>query len=412
MKTQHLLATIANRRSVRRFRPDPVPDYVIHQCLEAARWAPSGGNAQLARFGVVTDCDRRQALAEAAGGQTWIAGAPAIIACCARLILPGEEKPFSRQVNELRWGAEAVAWMRNCPEPHQMALVLQNPVPLIPGAHIQLAAASYGVGSCWVGYLDIARCSQILGLPPDYRCYFLIALGYPDEEERQDRLPLGDITFGEEWGEPWGPAGQYPAFHRWVLRPYQHSDESAWLNTWGQVAVTSTAWVVLHHQKPRYRLPSLELVAELNGELVGFLDVEVESKPGTLGYAKDSCCGFVWEYGVRPDCQRRGIGRALVEAARAWLDSRGIRRMEFWSQEPRAQAFYEAMGLTELGRHYQFFMDLPEENLARFQEDGVGLFWAAGHCPLDRFESIRERYRVKTLGRTSPAVCTGYEYRW
>jgi GNAT superfamily N-acetyltransferase len=95
--------------------------------------------------------------------------------------------------------------------------------------------------------------------------------------------------------------------------------------------------VLLHHTKPRYKHPALELVAELNGEIVGIIDVEAEPAPGELGYARDSRCGFVWEFGVRPDRRGEGIARRLVEAAQEWLDKRGIKRMEFWSMDETAQ---------------------------------------------------------------------------
>ena len=48
---------IRQRRSIRSFRPDPIPEEHISEMLEAARLAPSGGNSQPWRFLVVTDTD-------------------------------------------------------------------------------------------------------------------------------------------------------------------------------------------------------------------------------------------------------------------------------------------------------------------------------------------------------------------
>ncbi|WP_219414555.1 nitroreductase family protein [Pseudonocardia nigra] len=48
----------------RYFRPDPVPDEVLHRAVDAARFAPQGGNRQPVRWVVVRDPDRRQALAD------------------------------------------------------------------------------------------------------------------------------------------------------------------------------------------------------------------------------------------------------------------------------------------------------------------------------------------------------------
>ena len=56
----NLLKIIRRRYSVRRFRPDPVPDELIEKVLEAGRWAPSGANHQPWEFIVVRDRDSIQ----------------------------------------------------------------------------------------------------------------------------------------------------------------------------------------------------------------------------------------------------------------------------------------------------------------------------------------------------------------
>ncbi len=51
-------------RAVRRLRPDPIPDDVMERVLQAATWAPTGGNMQPWRVIVVTSSERKQALAD------------------------------------------------------------------------------------------------------------------------------------------------------------------------------------------------------------------------------------------------------------------------------------------------------------------------------------------------------------
>ncbi len=408
-----LFNTIYNRRSVRSFKRDPIPEHILHQIMESARWTPSGGNGQGHVFGIVTDPDKREALAKAAGNQMWIAEAPVVIACCARLYKPEEESDFSREVNKLRWGKEAFSWFSSCPNPYHMALLFCNATPLIPGAHIQLAAAAHGLGTCWIGYMDINECSNILGLPENVRCYFLMPLGYPAEEKRRPRKPLSEITFGDSWERKWSPAQSYPSFGDLILRPYREDDAAEWINTWAQTAVTSDAWVALHHAKPRYKRPALELVAELNGEIVGFMDVEIESEPEELGHGKHTCCGFVWEFGVRPDCQGLGIARDMLEHAKGWLTERSIRRMEFWSMDERARSFYQHVGMQELERHWQFYMGLPKHLVQEMHsKDGVSPAFIYGTCAMEKLEEIEQLYRVRRDGAEDPKVCIGYDYRW
>src|SRR5258708_23468864 len=72
MAEMGIYETMRTLRAVRRLRPDPIPDDVIHRVLEAATWAPTGGNVQPWRIVVVKD----RALKEPLGrlyNERWIA---------------------------------------------------------------------------------------------------------------------------------------------------------------------------------------------------------------------------------------------------------------------------------------------------------------------------------------------------
>jgi nitroreductase len=73
-----LKEAIEQRRSIRKYKPDPVPEECISALLDAARLAPSGCNAQPWRFKVVTDRETRLKLAQAAYKQSFIASAPLV----------------------------------------------------------------------------------------------------------------------------------------------------------------------------------------------------------------------------------------------------------------------------------------------------------------------------------------------
>ena len=74
---------IEQRRSIRRFKSEPVPDENIMSLLEAARLAPSGSNAQPWRFKIVKDKETKFKLSRAAYNQQFIADAPVVLVCCA-----------------------------------------------------------------------------------------------------------------------------------------------------------------------------------------------------------------------------------------------------------------------------------------------------------------------------------------
>ena len=94
------------RRSVRRFRSDPIAPEMLHSILEAGRLSPSGGNSQNWFFGVVEDHHIKTQLAEAAGKQHWIATAPVVIAFCTSIAWNLRELPeddYALQINKSRF---------------------------------------------------------------------------------------------------------------------------------------------------------------------------------------------------------------------------------------------------------------------------------------------------------------------
>ena len=198
-----LMQIIRQRRSTRAFKTDPVPEQALQDMLEAARLAPSGGNNQNHLLGVITDPQRKQELAAAAGGQNWIASAPLIFALCVRLdwdlgSLP--EDDYGLQVNQRRFGQDFLAHLQSYPDAQAVTRLFENATPIIPGTHIFLTAVSYGLSACWVGDLDIPRANRILHLPANLTCLFLMPVGYPAVTPKAiQRKSLNEIVFFDRW---------------------------------------------------------------------------------------------------------------------------------------------------------------------------------------------------------------------
>ncbi len=199
------IEVVQKRRSARSFSSQPVSDEILMELMEAARLAPSPGNGQSWCFGVIRDAKQRQKLAEAAGNQQWIAEAPVLIACCAILgedmaMLP--EENFGLIVNKTRFGEAFIHYMNSCPDRKMANTFWNNGVPTLAAEHIFLAAVNRGLSACWVGYLDIREASELLGLPEDQVCLFLMPIGYSDEEpEEIRRKSIDEIVFFEKWSE-------------------------------------------------------------------------------------------------------------------------------------------------------------------------------------------------------------------
>lgn len=194
---------IKARRSVRKFNGIPVSDDIIREMLEAARLAPSPGNAQGYVFGVVTDSSLKTQLAEAAGNQMWIATAPVVFACCGDIgwdIADLPDDDFGLIVNNLRFGADFINFMKGYPDRKVCMKLFNNGAPVIPAEHIFLTAVSHGLSACFVGYLDVDKASKILDLPNHLSCMFLLPVGYADEIPDQKNLKsIDEISFYDKW---------------------------------------------------------------------------------------------------------------------------------------------------------------------------------------------------------------------
>ena len=115
----NVLDAISTRRSVRKYKLDPIPDEDLEKILTSAQIAPSAGNKQPWRFVVVSDPETKKKLGKMARNQTWISDAGIIIAALAM----DKDSP---EIYE-RWVEKDV---------------------MIAVEHIVLAAWSLGYGTC------------------------------------------------------------------------------------------------------------------------------------------------------------------------------------------------------------------------------------------------------------------------
>jgi nitroreductase len=158
------LEAIRTRRSIRKYRTDPVPRELIETVIDAGRLAATGGNKQPWEFVVVTDPAKRAELAVMGGHGKFIAQAPVCIAVFA---------------------GEGITPFEDC------AAAAQN---------ILLAARALGLGTCWVGNPRASfaeRARVFLGAPEKYKFFALIALGYSDESPQPPKRAPGQVTHWE-----------------------------------------------------------------------------------------------------------------------------------------------------------------------------------------------------------------------
>jgi len=177
------LEAIKTRRSIRRYKNDPVEESKLTQVMEAARWAPSWANTQTWRFIIIKSDAVKQELAGALSmnnpATNAIRTAPVVIVICSELKRAG----FYRGEASTPRGD----WFM-----FDAGLAMEN---------LALAAHALGLGTVHVGAFDQKKVETILGVPEGYAVVEMTPLGYPDGEARlTPRKELADIVFNEKFG--------------------------------------------------------------------------------------------------------------------------------------------------------------------------------------------------------------------
>jgi len=192
---------IEKRRSIRKFKADPVPDEHIYALLDSARLAPSGCNAQPWRFKIVKDEETRTRLAEAAYGQSFVAAAPVVMVCAADIrgyldgTVSGTQDLGSIGAIEDRI-VEII--LKRTDQLRTMTITELGPTLALNVAiaieHMVLRAPDFGLGTCWVRLIDQQKIKAIFGWDDMIYVVALLAVGYPDEfPSPRKRLGVEDI---------------------------------------------------------------------------------------------------------------------------------------------------------------------------------------------------------------------------
>ena len=163
---------VQKRYSVRAYRPVPVEEDRLHQVLEVARLAPSASNRQPFKIIVIHTAGRETELRRIYD-KSWFVQAPLIIAAC---------------------GIPAQNWIRRDGKNY-------NDVDgTIAMDHLILAAASLGLGTCWVAAFDPAAAREVLRLPAGVEPIAFTPLGYPADTPRpKERKALSELVRYEHW---------------------------------------------------------------------------------------------------------------------------------------------------------------------------------------------------------------------
>lgn len=159
MKNLDLEEIIYKRRTIRRFKQDPIPLELLKKLIDYARIAPVARNIQALEFIIVHKADKREKLFPLV---KWAAS------------LPEEQRTPEK-------GREPTAYIivllntkiKNAYVDYDVGAAVEN---------ILLGAVNFGIGCCWMGNINVKGIRKLLEIPEYYTIKHVISLGYPDEE--------------------------------------------------------------------------------------------------------------------------------------------------------------------------------------------------------------------------------------
>jgi nitroreductase len=198
-------------RSMRRLKPDPVPDELIEKILHAGLGAANGGNFQKWRFMVIKDPAIKKAVQvwykkafDEVVGPRYASSAPP----------PGATADkYKRQHGAVEYLTEhyheAPVWIVACQEDGPNAPGRSAGASVYPAVqNMLLAIRALGLGSTLTTrHLQFEKETEAaLGLPPGVHSYAILPVGYPmGKFGPTGRGKMSDFVFGDKYGEKWAP---------------------------------------------------------------------------------------------------------------------------------------------------------------------------------------------------------------
>lgn len=218
MTSADLYETMSTLRAVRKLRPDPIPHDVLERVLQAACWAPTGGNQQPWRVVVVTDPDVKQGLADIYGPEwdTYSAGFMERIAGIDADAYAKWERIMAAGNHLAEHLAEAPAILMFCANPKMMAITDADldRVSIVGGGsvypavqNLMLACVAEGLG-CTLTTLHCLReaeVKELLGIPDGWATAGMVPIGYPVGKGHGPitRLPPAKMAYRDSFGAAW-----------------------------------------------------------------------------------------------------------------------------------------------------------------------------------------------------------------
>jgi len=177
-----LMEAIRGRRSIRKYKPDPIPEDTLQKIMEAVRWSPSWANTQCWEVIIVRDPNMKSALANTLTktnpSLSSMTEASIVLVLCGKKGVSGFKKGEAATVKG--------DWLM-----FDTGIAMQT---------LCLTAHSLGLGTVVVGLFDHKKVEEILGVPQNVEVVAMTPLGYPATEGSvPKRKEISEFVFSDRY---------------------------------------------------------------------------------------------------------------------------------------------------------------------------------------------------------------------
>jgi len=141
-----------------------------------------------------------------------------------------------------------------------------------------------------------------------------------------------------------------------IIRTYNSSDEKKWLKCRLLSFHDSAYYDDVYTEKPTFNNLSLELVAEINGKVIGILDLEKDNNNGSICFSKTGIGAMVWTIAVLPEYRRLRIASKLIVKAMDWAKTKDIDFIEAWTRDDKwVINWYKSIGFKRIHSYWHIY---------------------------------------------------------
>ena len=217
MSANAIYDLMRTQRAVRRLRPDPIPDDVLQRIMQAAAWAPTGGNRQPWRIVMVHDRASKERM-----GELYTVHWDNFVKIYRQRWVDAPEERRQKEERTIAAGDYLAAHFGDCPvvavvcfNPKFMAVTDsgQDRVSVVGGGsvytavqNLMLACRAEGIGCVLTTLLcmDEPAVRELLGIDADWYTAAHVPMGYPiaGGYGPTARMPVSELFYSDTWGTP------------------------------------------------------------------------------------------------------------------------------------------------------------------------------------------------------------------